>query len=320
MAPLKVLGSDGFLALFFQKQWDIVGIVVCDWVKKVFTRSNINAELNNTLIVLIPKVQNSEDLSQFLPIRLYTITVIAQDVIHSMKSNKSRKWMAIKIDLEKAYDRMRWEFIDSSLQVADLMDGVLTSKFKPVRGIRQGCILSPYLFVFCIEWLGHSISSTLSKGIWNSIRLSCSGSSPYHFFFVDDLVIFYETDAKNERLLKELLHDFCKLSRHKVNLRKINIFFSKGVEESMSSMLSNLLRFQKVHDLGHYLGVPLFHQRVTNNTMHFLQSWDARQLFIVGQAILAQSVLLSISGYFMQSMMIPRKICDEVESLARTFI
>ncbi|KAA3489716.1 LINE-1 reverse transcriptase isogeny [Gossypium australe] len=151
-----------------------------------------------------------------------------------------------------------------------------------------------------MEWLGHSINSALLRGIWNPIH---------------DLAIFCKADAKHGKLLKEILHDFCELSGDKVNPMKTNIFFSKGVGEL-------------AHDLGHYLGVPLFHQRVTNNTMCFvmekvrmkLQSWDARQLSIVGRATLAQSVLLSIPGYFMQSIMNPKKICNEIERLARTFI
>lgn len=48
------------------------------------------------------------------------------------------------------------------------------------------------------------------------------------------------------------------------------MFFFKGVEESMALALSSLLGFQKVQDLGHYLGVPGFHQRVINSTMHFV--------------------------------------------------
>lgn len=65
MIPLKALGSDGFHTFFFQKQWSIVGGAVCDWVRKVFNGGVIDADLNNTLIVLIPKVANPKGLLSF---------------------------------------------------------------------------------------------------------------------------------------------------------------------------------------------------------------------------------------------------------------
>ncbi|XP_057763555.1 uncharacterized protein LOC130984081 [Arachis stenosperma] len=38
--------------------------------------------------------------------------IISQEVIHSMQNKKGPKvWMAIKIDLEKVYDRLKWSFI-----------------------------------------------------------------------------------------------------------------------------------------------------------------------------------------------------------------
>ncbi|MBA0848775.1 hypothetical protein Goshw_006986, partial [Gossypium schwendimanii] len=51
----ETFGSDGFHALLFQNQWDLIGLTICNWVKMVFARKAIDPDLNNTLIVLIPK-------------------------------------------------------------------------------------------------------------------------------------------------------------------------------------------------------------------------------------------------------------------------
>jgi len=42
--------------------------------------------------------------------------IVAQEVLHSMRSRRSGKGlMVIKIDLEKAYDRLKWSFIRETL-------------------------------------------------------------------------------------------------------------------------------------------------------------------------------------------------------------
>lgn len=42
--------------------------------------------------------------------------IISYEAIHTMKSTKSKKsWMAVKVDLEKAYDRLQWEFLLDTL-------------------------------------------------------------------------------------------------------------------------------------------------------------------------------------------------------------
>ncbi|KAH1081118.1 hypothetical protein J1N35_020879 [Gossypium stocksii] len=140
-------------------------------------------------------------------------------------------------------------------------NGVPLPKFRPVRGIRQGCPLSLYLFVLCIEWLGHSIQSAISK-------------------------------------------------------------------DAMVNLISSTFGFQRVHNLGHYLGAPLLHKRVTSSTLQFvvekvygkLHNWKARKLSSGGRITLAQSVLLAIPSYFMQILMIPRKTRDEIKKLIKQFI
>jgi len=55
----------------------------------------------------------SKHQSSFISGRHITDTiVVAQEIIHSMRSMKGKKgFMAIKVDLEKAYDCLRWDFI-----------------------------------------------------------------------------------------------------------------------------------------------------------------------------------------------------------------
>ena len=105
--------------------------------------------------------------------------IIAQELIYSIRKRKGRTgFMVVKIDLEKAYDRLEWSFIKmvlehfgfsenmirlimscvSSITIALLFNGSKLESFQPSRGIRQGDPISPYLFLLCMEFLGAQIT------------------------------------------------------------------------------------------------------------------------------------------------------------------
>ncbi|KAK5811558.1 hypothetical protein PVK06_026904 [Gossypium arboreum] len=230
----------------------------------------IDQDLNNTLIVLIPKKENPEDFSHFRPISLCSVLyklvmkvvanrfkiifpkllsqeqagfiagrnisdniILAQEVIHSMRcKRKSNNWMAIKLDLEKAYDRVSWEFIDASLSAAGI----------PI--LLRKVIMS-------------AISSSTMQILWNGV--------PTH-----DLVIFGKSNLGQARLLDSIFSQFCEISGHKITIGKSNIFFSKTTAENVRNQINQIFGFQEVQNLGKYLGIHLFHEKVTNHTLSFV--------------------------------------------------
>ena len=73
IGPLKAPGPDGFPARFFQRNWDVMRKQVIDGVKEFFQTGIMPEGVNNTSIVLIPKVDNTERLTEFCPISLCNV-------------------------------------------------------------------------------------------------------------------------------------------------------------------------------------------------------------------------------------------------------
>jgi len=121
-----------------------------------------------------------------------------------------KMFMSIKIDLEKAYDRLNWNFVENCLVECKFPPNLIniihhciisptfkilwnsnkTEEFSPTRGIRQGDPLSPYLFVICMEKLYHIIDDQVEANYWKHMRAGRSGPLISHLLFADDLLLF----------------------------------------------------------------------------------------------------------------------------------
>ena len=73
MFPTKSPGPDGFPAHFFQRHWDLCGTEVTSIVLRILRGEDEATSINNTFIVLIPKVADPEELGQFRPISLCNV-------------------------------------------------------------------------------------------------------------------------------------------------------------------------------------------------------------------------------------------------------
>lgn len=73
MKPYKSPGLDGFQLPFFPEYWAIVGPTVHKLVVQAFKTGNFDGDNNNTLLILILKVDQPEDIKQFRPISLCNV-------------------------------------------------------------------------------------------------------------------------------------------------------------------------------------------------------------------------------------------------------
>ena len=156
LKAFKAPGLDRLHAGFYQRFWMIMRKSVMDLVKKVFETGCISSYVNKTLITLIPKHLGADSLGNYRLISLcntvYKViskvivfrlrpyldrlislmqeafvpsrkcadnAIIVQELLHTMSLKKGKVgYMAMKINLEKAYDRLEWSFIRDTLTLS----------------------------------------------------------------------------------------------------------------------------------------------------------------------------------------------------------
>ncbi|KAM1703274.1 hypothetical protein ACFXTN_026319 [Malus domestica] len=269
MGGLKAPSPDGFQGVFYHTFWENIVGDVNSLVRSLIHGQDSPSKLNSTHIVLIPKVQNPE-MNAFVRGRQIQDNIgIAHEVFHFQKVRKAKRRfdVGIKLDMQKAYDRVEWDFLDavmermgfgilwiklimgcvSSVNFAVILNGQPSEKFAPSRGLRQGDPLSPYLFLLA--------------------------------------------DRKNCNNLVDLLKDYCTTSGQAINMQKSSVFFETNIPSTLSKELGNILGMTVVENPGTYLGVPAIWGRSKRQGLAYvkgrivgkLQGWKQSMLSKAGK-------------------------------------
>ncbi|RYR39901.1 hypothetical protein Ahy_A09g045541 isoform A [Arachis hypogaea] len=73
IGSLKFPRQDGFFALFFKENWNILADNFCSFIQTLWLSHDLISDINQTLIALIPKIFQSEFIFQFCPIALCNV-------------------------------------------------------------------------------------------------------------------------------------------------------------------------------------------------------------------------------------------------------
>ena len=109
---------------------------------------------------------------------------------------------------------------------------------------------------------------------------------------------------------------------------KSNIFVSQDVDSNVANEISHLFGIPLTTNLGKYLGIPSIHGRMSSSLYQQildrlearLEGWKTKYLSLFGRTMLAQSILISIPMYSMQTTLLPKGLCDKIDKLVRQFL
>ena len=235
------------LFFFFQKFWHIVKIDLVEMFADWFKGDLDIYRLNFAMITLIPKVENASNMKFFRPISLINCSfkifskvltlrlgkisehlisknqsvfikwryilesvVVAHELVHSVNKSK-QPGVILKLDYEKAYDRVNWDFLFEILRTRNFsptwirwieqlviggsigvnLNGEESSFFKPSKGLRQGEPNSPLLFNLVGDVLTRLLNKAVSENLIGGLFTDLEVGGVVSLQYADDTIIFF---------------------------------------------------------------------------------------------------------------------------------
>ena len=144
----------------------------------------------------------------------------------------------------------------SMVEYSVLFNGITVGSVVPGRGLRQGCPLSPYLFIVCAEGLSAMIQDAEDRGALHGCSICRKAPSISHLFFVDDSYLFFKSSLTEVEVIRDILLRFEQVSGQAVNYGKSEVMFSYNIRTDKQNEIIGMLGVEVTDGSSYYLGLP----------------------------------------------------------------
>nr|GEV48381.1 hypothetical protein [Tanacetum cinerariifolium] len=285
MGSDKSPGPNSFTADFFKDTWDIIGLDV--------TKAIWRSILDNILLT--------------------------QEIMHNYHLDCGVPRCAFKVDIQKAYDRVEWEFLWVALigfgfhdrMISWIMKYVSTTSFsisingslhvffKGKQGLWQGNPLSPYLFTLVMEVFTLMLHRKVRDSSHFTYHRYCLELELINLCFADDFFLFAHGDVNSASIIKEALDEFKDASglnpRRRLSMKYLGV-----------PLVSSRLIFRDCKEL-----IDKVQNRVNDS--------KNKSLSVAGRIQLIQSVLGSLNVFWASVFVLPSRVLLDIEQIMRGF-
>jgi hypothetical protein len=214
-------------------------------------------------------------------------------VLHELASKK-QSGIILKLDFEKAYDKVSWRFLEEVMQkkgfseqwiewvlkavrggrIAVNLNGELGKYFRSYKGLRQGDPLSPHLFNLVADGLAAILKRAAERGVLEGVTPNLVERGLTHLQYADDIVLFIQNTECNIINLKFILFCFEEMSGMKINYHKSQVF-TVGIDDGETARIANTLNCKVGKFPMKYLGLPISYK--TGHNVVFYRCSERRE-------------------------------------------
>lgn len=376
MAKGKAPGSNGFPMEFYVAFWSVLGQDLVEVLNSSLDSGTLPFSQRGALISLIFKKGDRLLHKNWRPISLLNVDyklcaralaghllkvlhhVVHRDQTCGVKGRYISENVALlrdivrfteetdfpavilSLDQEKAFDRMDWDFLVSTLHLmgfgssfiawvkllytdirsAVLVNGYVSESFWPSWAVRQGCPLSPLLYVISIEVLAANLRA---HPLIEGIRLPrIPDPLPVLSLYADDTSVISSSDNAT-RAVFETYERFEKGTASKLNLSKCEGLWLGAWHHRTDAPVPITWTSVKIKVLGIVLGPGQIDDLNWAPRLEVvekcLDSWRSRSLSFGGKALVSNALALSRVWYVASLVHMPGHFLSDINSLIFNF-